>query len=206
MNNFKRKPSFAAAFFGIGRRNVDFMSKITKLIDRVSSAFSVVSGYVFAVVVLVVIINVIGRAVLNTPVRGIVEFVQLGMLLSAGIVLCKSGFDERHICVTLLIDRFPGRVKSAFVAFAKLVATCVFGMTTYLFFMEIPKAITLNKVTDSYRLPYYLLYVVLAISFTIGTLVFFYQFCVALSEVFKGTPKTADLPEKSGDESGPNEY
>ena len=182
------------------------MSKITKLIDRVSSAFSVVSGYVFAVVVVIVILNIVGRAALNMPVRGTVEIVQLGMLLSAGIVMCKAGFDERHICVTLLIDKLPVRGKSVFIVIAKLISTCVFGMTTYLFVMEIPKAISLNKVTDAFRLPYFYLYVVLAISFTLGTLVFFYQLCKAASAVIKGTPKNAALQEKSGDDSGPNEY
>jgi len=182
------------------------MGKITKLFDRVSSAFSVVSGYVFAVVVVVVIINIVGRALLNSPVRGTVEIVQLGMLLSAGIVMCKAGFDERHICVTLLIDKLPGRVRPAFIVIAKLVSTCVFGMTTYLFIMEIPKAISLNKVTDAFRLPYFYLYVVLSISFTLGTLVFFYQLCIAFSTVIKGVPITSGQPEESGDDSGPNEY
>ena len=182
------------------------MGKITKMIDRVSSAFSVVSGYVFAVVVLVVIVNIIGRETLNMPVRGTVEIVQLGMLLSAGIVMCKAGFDERHICVTLLVDKLPGRGRSVFIAIAKLISTCVFGMTTYLFVMEIPKAIALNKVTDAFRLPYFYLYVVLAICFTLGTLVFFYQLCVALSVVIKGIPITSGHPEESGDDSGPNEY
>ena len=180
------------------------MEKIKKAIDRVTSAFTLVSGVMFAIIVLIVIINIVGRATANKPVRGAIEIVQLGMLLSVGIVMCRSGFDERHICVALVIDTLPGRGRAALIALSKIISAAVFGMISYLFWTNVPEAIRLNKVSDTFRLPYEYVYLVLMICFVMGALVFLYQFLAALSIVIHGV-KSEELLTKQDDGQGPND-
>ncbi|MCL1828058.1 MAG: TRAP transporter small permease [Oscillospiraceae bacterium] len=180
------------------------MTKIRKAIDRVTSAFTFISALLFFIIVIIVLTNILGRAIFNRPVRGAIEIIQYGMLLCAGVVMCRSGFDERHICVTLVIDKFPGRGRAVFIALGKFVSTVVFAVITYLFLQNIPEAIALNRVTDAFRFPYHYIFIVLTFAFAMGALVFFYQFCAAVSAVIGKAPAKEDAGGPAG-EDGPRD-
>ena len=86
---------------------------LNRLIHKVTKGFAYVSAVIFALIVLIVLANIIGRAVFNKPIKGTVEIVQYGVMFCAGIVMCRSGLEERHISVTFLIDKYPKRVRAA---------------------------------------------------------------------------------------------
>jgi len=183
------------------------MRALHKALDRITSVFAEISGSLFGIVVIVVIVNIIGRSFFNTPVRGAIEIVQLGVLLCAGIVLSRTGFDNRHIAVTFFVEKLPTRGKAVTVALGKLICTAVFGVISFLFVLEIPKAIQLNKLTDTFRFPFEYLYIVLMVSFTMATIIFAYQFFLAIRIAITGKLIAGvDEPEeKKTDDSGPNE-
>ena len=162
------------------------MGKITRFIDRVSMAFTHISGVLFLIICLVVLANIITRALFNFPVKGTVGIVQLGMLICIGLVLCRSGFEERHICVMLLVDKLPPRAKAIVLALGKLISGAVFTIIAYLFFKLVPEAARLNKVTDTFRIQYFYFYAALGIGFVIAAIVFYYQCCQSVAAAVKG--------------------
>jgi len=159
---------------------------VNKIIDKVTFVFTIVSAFLFAIIVLIVLANIIGRSFFHMPIKGTVEIIQYGVMFCAGIVMCRSGFEERHISVTLLIDKYPLRLRAAFIALGKLLGTLAFGTLAVIYAKNVPEAMASGKVTETFRLPFEFIYVIMAACFVAGALIFFYQFCVAMGTVIRG--------------------
>ncbi|NLL51645.1 MAG: TRAP transporter small permease [Peptococcaceae bacterium] len=166
---------------------------VNKVIDKVTSIFTIVSASLFAIIVLIVLANIIGRTFFHMPIKGTVEIIQYGVMFCAGIVMCRSGYEERHISVTLLIDKYPMRLRAAFVALGKLLGTIAFGALAVIYANNVPEALASGKVTETFRLPFEFIYIIMAVCFLVGALIFFYQFCVTMVTVIRGKQG----PEKS---------
>jgi TRAP-type C4-dicarboxylate transport system permease small subunit len=169
---------------------------LTKAIDKITSVFTIISYVVFGIIVVIVMANIIGRTAFQSPINGTMEIVQYGMLFCIGMVMCRTGFEDRHIIVSVLIDIYPARIRALFIAFAKLLGTAVFATLTFLYVLEIPQAMASGKVTDAFRIPFEYVYVLMILCFAAGALIFFYQFCLAMYMLItgKGAPeKTSNL-------------
>jgi TRAP-type C4-dicarboxylate transport system permease small subunit len=173
---------------------------LKRAIDKITYTFTIISCVVFFIVVLIVCANIIGRTAFNHPINGTVEMVQYGALFCAGMVICRTGFEERHIVVSVFIDKYPKRVRALTIAVGKLIGASVFGVLAYLYILRIPESISSGKVTDSFRLPFEYVYAMMVFCFAAGALVFFYQFLVHIHSFITNTgasdgPKTIDTGE-----------
>ncbi len=162
---------------------------MNRLIEKITKVFSYISAVIFAIIVVLVLSNIIGRTVFNSPIKGTVEVVQYGVMFCAGIVMCRSGLEERHISVTFLIDKYPKRIRAILIAFGKLLGTVVFGILGVIYITKISEAAQAGKLTDTFRLPFEYIYAIMAICFVTSALIFLYQFIVVLLAVGKKTPE-----------------
>jgi len=164
---------------------------LNKVIDKITYVFTIISCVVFSIVILIVCANIIGRAAFNRPINGTIELVQYGALFCAGMVICRTGFEDRHIVVSVLIDKYPKRVRALTIAVGKLISAAVFGVLAYLYILRIPEAISSGKVTDSFRFPFEYVYGMMVLCFATGALVFLYQFftCAHTFITGKGGPE-----------------
>jgi hypothetical protein len=71
-----------------------------KALDKLSSGLLRFSSVVFFLVAVVMVVNILLRAILNTPIGGTIEIVQYGMLICIVLALSRTGFEGRHIRVT----------------------------------------------------------------------------------------------------------
>ena len=173
---------------------------VNRLIEKVTKVFAYISAAIFAIIVVIVLVNIIGRAVFNAPVKGTVEIVQYGVMFCAGIVMCRSGLEERHISVTFLIDKYPKRMRAGFVSFGKLLGTAAFGILAVTYISKISEAEQAGKLTDTFRLPFEYVYLIMAICFVTGALIFLYQFILSLLTVFNKTPYSQGEEEADNNE------
>jgi len=169
---------------------------VNKVIDKVTTAFTIISASIFAIIVFIVIANIIGRSFFQMPIKGTVEIIQYGVMFCAGIVMCRSGYEERHISVNLLIDKYPLRLRAAFIAFGKLLGTVAFGTLAVIYAQNVPEAMASGKVTETFRLPFEFIYIIMAVCFAAGALIFFYQFCVAMGTVIRGKQSSEESVPK----------
>ena len=169
---------------------------MTKTVDRITKFLTIVSGVIFAIVVLIVVGNVIGRKLLNLPIKGATELVQYGIMLAVGLVMARTGFEGRHIWVSLLVNKF-GRVGSQiFVAFGCLCGTVIFAMLGYLFLTEMPTYFGVaGRVTEAVHIPYYVIYGIMGIGFAIATLEYLYEFILNTGRIFQKPEKAEDGSE-----------
>jgi TRAP-type C4-dicarboxylate transport system permease small subunit len=158
---------------------------IGKAIDHVTRIITYISAITFLIIVIIVLANIVGRAAFNAPIRGAVEIVQYGMVFCVGIVMSRSGLLERHICVSLVIEKFSKRVTRIFMAFGKLLGAGTFGLLTYLYIANVMAAIHSNRVTDTFRIPFQVVFFAMAICFLLAALVFVYQMISFLISAFR---------------------
>ncbi len=98
-----------------------------KVLDKLSSGLIKFSSVVLIIVAIVMVVNILLRAILKQPIAGRMEIVQYGMLICIVLALSRTGFEGRHIRVTVFLDRFPVKVRAGFQFVEMLVSAVVFG-------------------------------------------------------------------------------
>ena len=159
---------------------------MTKTVDRITKILTIVSGVIFSIVVLIVVANVIGRKVLNIPIKGATELVQYGIMLAVGLVMARTGYEGRHIWVSLLVNKFGYVGSRIFIAFGCLCGTAIFAILGYLFLTEMPTYFGVaGRVTEAVHIPYYVIYAIMGIGFAIATLEYLYEFVINTGKIFR---------------------
>lgn len=90
----------------------DLSRKISRILDAVIKVLCWIGSGALAVMVMVVVINVLGRFLFKKPVLGAVEMVGL---LTVIVVFCVLAFTESqraHITVDIISGRLRGRPKT----------------------------------------------------------------------------------------------
>lgn len=90
---------------------IDLSRKISHILDAMINVLFWIGSGALVVMVLVVVINVLGRFLLKKPVLGAVEMVGL---LTVVVVFCVLAFTEAqraHITVDIIPSRLPERTK-----------------------------------------------------------------------------------------------
>ncbi|MDR3332109.1 MAG: TRAP transporter small permease [Synergistaceae bacterium] len=158
---------------------------INKVLDKATSVVTIIASVLLILIGLVVLANIIMRAIFNSPIGGTVEVVQYGMMTCAALILCRTGFQKRHIAVTLLVDAIPKRVGNIFKTLTSLICTAVFAIISWHDFTEAPNMAATGRTSDVLKLPIHYLYIIMAVGFLLGALVFLYWTIVYAISIFK---------------------
>jgi len=151
------------------------------LLEKFSSALIKISSIILCIVAAVMVINIILRSAFNSPLSGTMEIVQYGMMICMALALSRTGFKDRHIRVSVLVDALPQKAKAVLLSLTMLISAVVFGSLIFSYLSSIPGAIASGFVTDIYRLPYYFVYIMMAIGMTLATIMFFYHAVASLA-------------------------
>lgn len=167
------------------------MQTLNKVFDRISIVMARISSVFLCLICLVIIINIIGRA-FSAPVRGSMELVQYGMLVSVSFALCRTGFLDKHIFVPMLLNAFPKKTAAVIRFITLLITAGVFGYLVVYFLREIPVLTAQGRVTEVFRIPQGVIHGVLAFAMLVTTVMFVYQALYALRPLFERGGDTAE--------------
>ena len=156
------------------------MEKILKCITNIAMG---IASALFVIVLLFIIANVLGRRVFDVPLKPTMEIVQYGMLTAVCLALSKTTLLKRHIAVTVLLDKFPRKVRDVIQAIEWLGCAIVFGVLSYSFVARIKTAIAMGKKTDLLKIPYQYLYLIMTILIAISALIFLYLAVQAVIDI-----------------------
>lgn len=79
----------------------------------------------------VVFLDVIGSKFFNFPIKGSYELVALAQLLAIALSGADTFLAGRHVQVEMLVDRMPGGMRRAIIAFVTALGLLVFAVITY---------------------------------------------------------------------------
>ena len=145
---------------------------ISKILTTVSGIFTKFSIIVLALVGIMTLLNIILRAVFNSPINGAVEMVQVGMLTANAFALGEAGLLDRHIAVPQFVDWLPKRIGSSIWSFVNFLGFVTFGYVTFHYFRTIPEMYRVGRTTDVLQVPMYVIYIIMAICFLLATFMF----------------------------------
>lgn len=101
------------------------LAAVDRGVARVEDVLNLVGGIVIFALMLFVVVEVVGRRLLNAPVHGHIDIVELGMVAFA---LLGAAYCQRlggHVRMELLVSRLRGRRMWVVEAFGTLVAFLV---------------------------------------------------------------------------------
>ncbi|MCR4420578.1 MAG: TRAP transporter small permease [Clostridia bacterium] len=132
-------------------------------VARLSKAFNYVSCATLFLMVLLVFVNVVGRYLLNLPVPGAVELIQLGMAVVVGLGFGYCAIEHRNVRVDLLMERLPRRVQEV----VDSVTCCLSIVTACLLAWQIGvqgyELIRAGRASVELHIPFYPFYLILAV-------------------------------------------
>ena len=157
---------------------------VKKIFEKLSLICVWVAAVTLCFVTASVLVNIIGR-LFNNPLRGMYEIVQYGTMTTICLALCRTGFLKKHVRVEMFTDMLPAKLKSAAGFFQMLIPAAAFIVVLWLLCSRlIPETIASGRVTDIFRFPYYIVYIILAIGMILSALMFLYHAVVSAIHLF----------------------
>ena len=109
----------------------NFYTKSYRLITVLSKTASRIGASILVGMMLLITLDVVSRSVLNKPLPGTFELVEvmMGAVVSLSIAYC--GIQRGHVYVELFTDKLHGRVRKTFELLHHLVAILFFAAVSY---------------------------------------------------------------------------
>ncbi len=130
--------------------------KMETVIQSISKVMAVLAAVVLFLMMLLTVGDVIGRYFFNTPIKGTWEIVGLSLVFAAtwGFAYCQ--LKKSHINVTVLLDRFPPRVRAILTVISLFFGLVGFSLISWRMVLQAQKyfLMTRGNVTDTLNLPY----------------------------------------------------
>ncbi len=87
------------------------MDKIEKLVGQSTKFLDQIAGLAIIAVMLLIVFNVILRTTVGTPILGTYEYVGFITVIIIGLAISHCAFQNSHIAVGFIMDKFPERVR-----------------------------------------------------------------------------------------------
>lgn len=140
------------------------MKKVTGIIHKITAAVSVITHISFLAIMVIIVLDVIMRKVGSSGITGAYEIVQV--VLSAGVF---AGFaytqsEHGHVHVTLLISRFPQKMRFFVYGLLAVLSTAAAFFAAYGAYLatldNYKKFLNGAGSTGVLRIPYYPFYII----------------------------------------------
>ena len=86
------------------------LASVDEFVFKIEKAFNMTSAFLILFLMLLAVVQVVGRKVFNFPVRGYVDWVEFAMAIFAFISIAYTQKLGGHIRMEFLIGRFKGRL------------------------------------------------------------------------------------------------
>ncbi|MCL1829281.1 MAG: TRAP transporter small permease [Oscillospiraceae bacterium] len=157
---------------------------LNRFFDKLSLICVRAASVILCIVAATVIVNIIGR-LFNRPVKGTYEIVQYGILTTMCLAICRTGFVKKHVRVEMISDLLPAKPRAVAECLQMLVSVAAFGVVLILLCTKlIPEMLASGRLTDIFRFPYYIVYIILAVGMFLAALTFLYQAILSVSLLF----------------------
>lgn len=107
------------------------MQIFKNLIVKFSRSIDFIAGLILAATALLIVTNILGRALLNRPILGTYEMVGYLTAAAIGLALARCAVENSHIAISFFTDRLPLRVQPLIEAIVGLPVFVFLCFTTY---------------------------------------------------------------------------
>ncbi|MEN6350278.1 MAG: TRAP transporter small permease [Syntrophomonas sp.] len=156
------------------------MKNISSAVEKISRILDRIAAFCIALTMAVVVLNVIMRAVINQPLLGTVEYVNILTALTVGLALANCAFHNGQIAVEFLVDKLPGKMQALIDSLTNG-AALVFWTISAWYMVQYAQATSLSgEVSATTGIPMYPVVYLLAFSLVVLCMVIGYRLLVAV--------------------------
>ncbi len=140
------------------------MKAINKFVESLCRVFNDISRISIFVIMLLVVINIILRAVLNSPIQGVYDILLMLSIIMISMALAYCHLTDGHVNVTFFIDRLPQGVRKVIYILIHLVNTAMFAVICWYIVAHYANKVRISQETTlTTDTPLYPFYYILAV-------------------------------------------
>jgi TRAP-type C4-dicarboxylate transport system permease small subunit len=161
-----------------------FLSMLDKGVGLLSKILFWIAGVALVGMLLLIVADVIGIKIFNSPVPGGIETVAFLAAIAIGFAVAHTQVQRGHVAVEFIVERFPRRLKMVTEIFTVVLGVCLAGTVAWYSFKYGMRLRDTGQVSMTQKIPYY------PFVYGIGTC-FVVLFLVLVSDLAKSIAKAA---------------
>ena len=138
-----------------------------------------------AVMVVLTILDVALSKTINSPVKGTFEIVERVMIATVFCAFAYGQTRKTHINMTMIIGRFPVKIRMMLFALMSFLSVAASGIMTYAAILQTLNSIKMNYQTAVLKIPFWPFYLIEGIGMAAFTLTLLYDAILSTGAVFR---------------------
>ena len=129
------------------------MKSLDGLVKNLSRVMDRLAGFCIVLMMLLIVSNIILRAVFKHPLVGTVDFVNILITLTIGLSIAYCAVQDGHIAIEFFIDKMPASVAAVIKSMVNLIALIFWGFAAW-YMMGFASSMNANgQVTATSQIP-----------------------------------------------------
>lgn len=164
------------------------IESVYKAINRICDTLSAIM-IVFCI--LVTVINVIGRLIFKSPMKGAIELIQYTMFTAVCFALAPCNDNKGHIRVDLILEILPKKAVCALEVLVGVISCVGFSICGRYMFEVAAQRAAMGQVLATLKIPVFIFYYIMGVSLIVLALSVLFGIIDSAAGIFK---KTEDKP------------
>lgn len=161
------------------------MSLMEKIVNLITRWLNWMAAAAIIAVMVIVCINVVGRGVFGSPLKGTVDIVSLlGALVIAGAIAYTQVL-KGHIRITLLVEKLPDRIRYIIASIIDLIGLALFAIISWQTILFARDTYDIGELSEVLKVPLTPFAVVVTVGCIALTLVLLVDLIASLSKAVK---------------------
>ncbi len=131
------------------------MDKCEKLLGQATKFLDQIAGLAIIAVMLLVVFNIILRVTVGSPILGTYEYVGFITVIIIGLAIAHCAFQNSHIAVGFIMDKFPEKVKIPVDLFIHLLSAIFLALSSLHVTNYARSMISTGIVSPTTKTPFY---------------------------------------------------
>ncbi|HCF50290.1 MAG TPA: TRAP transporter small permease [Syntrophomonas sp.] len=131
------------------------MKKFSGLVERFGRFLDNIAAFCVAATMVVVVLNVILRALFNRPLLGTVEYVNILTAVTIGLALAYCAFCDGQIAVDFFMEKLPARAQATSDIITGMLALGFWGLAARYMLDYSYEMLTTGLVSSTAQIPMY---------------------------------------------------
>jgi TRAP-type C4-dicarboxylate transport system permease small subunit len=171
---------------------------------RIATWFARAASVGVAWMMIVTLIDVLGRNLFNSPIIGSIEFTETSLGMTVFLGMGYVTFDRSHITVDVLTTMLPKKLRDVFLVFTGAIAVVFIGFATWRMILQVYDRFIEGLVTTLWTIPMWPVTAVMTAGLALMFLLLVLQLIQDTGRLVKGEAPPETVSESH--EPGTTEY
>lgn len=149
------------------------MKKLKQMIEKISQFLDNLAGWGIVVTMILVVVNILLRIILKSPIDGIYEYVGYITAVVIGFGLAWCAIQKSHVAIEFIVEKLPQKVQTVISTVTGLMVLVFLLFAGYQVFCLGLKVLSSGEVSATARIPFYPFIFLVALGFIVLALVEF---------------------------------